>query len=170
MIIASNHLETIGFPLPEGTVVRLNLAWVKSVEEARQILAGVNHEIYLDFPEGRKKPPRPTITFADALMLAKEFNVKYFAVSNVEGPEDVIDIMKELPGTIIVPKIESETGVRNIPELASVGINVLMFDKEDLYTDIKMDADKFNTLVSLARNLADMCNMELLELQGVIFA
>lgn len=170
MIIASNNLETIGFPLPEGTVVRLNLAWVKSVDEARTVLSGIKNDIYLDFPEGRKKPPRPVITFADAIALAKEFKVKYFAVSNVESDDDVIDIIKELPDTEIVPKIESEKGVRNIPELALVGIKTLMFDKEDLYSDLKMDADKFNTLVALGRNLAEMCNMKLLELQGVIFS
>lgn len=174
MIIVSNHLfATTHINFPKDVVVRVNLAWMKDKKTALATLKGIKHDIYLDYPQGRSKPPKPVLTLAEAIGIAKKFkNVKYFAVSNVEDPVEVKKIRKALPrGIEFVPKIETKRGVRNIPAIAKAGrIKYAMLDKEDLYVDVGRDQDIYEILNGAARTHAKSCGVHLLELHGVVFA
>lgn len=159
-MIVSNHL--LGqMPLPENITVRVNLAWV-SADEARKILDNTNHNIYLDYPSGRTKPPKPTMTLEEAVELSYHPDVKYFAVSNVESVEQLEAVDTR---AILVPKIETEKGVKNMREMIDYGITHMMLDKEDLYVNVGADSDKYEKLVAEARSH----DVRLLELQGVVF-
>jgi citrate lyase beta subunit len=174
MIVVSNHLlTTTHVTFPEDIVVRLNLAWMKDKKTAIATLKKIKHDVYLDYPQGRSKPPKPVLTLAEALAIAKKFkNVKYFAVSNVEDPVEVKKMRNALPRSIeFVPKIETKRGVKNIPSIVKAGrVKYAMLDKEDLYGDVEHDSDIFDILVSAARMSAKESGIKLLELQGVVFA
>lgn len=178
MIVISNHLSRL-FPPPEGAIIRVNLAWYGSVAEARQALFDITeklgkfHEVYLDYPQGRSKPPVPVIGEADAFALANEFDaVRYFAISNVEKPSTVLHAKDNLPDRVqVVPKIETRKGVMNLDAIAlECGIKFAMLDKEDLYIDLKRKPAAFDQFVELARKKAEALGIKLLELQGVVFA
>jgi len=174
IIIASNHLASIGYPIPEGTVVRLNLAWVKSKEEAAAVLREITHPVYLDYPQGRSKPPVPTISMEDAIDLANLFaaKVRFFAVSNVESGLMVNNLKEVLHEDIqVVPKIETIPGVQFLDEIIKTsGVRYIMLDKEDLYTSVKADQREYNKLVCEARMVCNASGVTCLELQGVIFS
>lgn len=174
MILLSNHLSRL-FPPPEGAVIRVNLAWYgdRGAAEADVIAHNTKHDVYLDFPQGRSKPPVPVLTLEDAIAIANGYDcVKYFAVSNVERTSDIADIRAKLTRTIeIVPKIETKKGVLNLDLIVmETGIKYAMLDKEDLYSSVKRDSAAFNILVNIARAKAGALGIELLELQGVVFA
>jgi pyruvate kinase len=105
-------------------------------------------------------------------MCNKYTNIKYFAVSNVEEVKKVKIIQSNLPEYVkFVPKIETVEGVRNLTKLISeCKIEILMLDKEDLYTDVNKDNDKFFIYVDLSRKICKQLNVNLLELEGVTFA
>ncbi|MEK7585331.1 MAG: hypothetical protein AAB455_02375 [Patescibacteria group bacterium] len=174
MIIVSNHLlSKTKLSFPDHVVVRVNIAWVKSEAELKKILTEIKHDIYLDYPQGRTKPPKPTLDLAQAIALAKKHkHVKYFAVSNVEDPEAIGKIRKQLPKNIeLVPKIETKKGVRNIEKIvAKIKNKYLMLDKEDLYLDVDRDADTFECLIELAREKSRQSGTQILELHGVVFS
>lgn len=163
MLVISNNL--IGkMPIEEDTIIRINLAWV-DYEAAQAIISSSKHKIYLDYPDGRKKPPRGKISLTEAIQLSDNPNVKYFAVSNCEDVWKLKGIINELPKHIeFVPKIETEIGVNNMSDMEAIGIKTFMLDKEDLYTDVKGDVDKYNKLVEQART-----HNGVIELQGVVF-
>lgn len=163
MFIISNNL--VGkMPVQDDAIIRINLAWINDYETAERLISESNHKIYLDYPDGRKKPPRGKISLTEAIRLSNHDNVKYFAVSNCEDVWKMKGIINELPKTVeFVPKIETEIGVNNMSEMEAIGIKTFMLDKEDLYTDVKGDADKYNLLVEEARK------HNIIELQGVVF-
>jgi pyruvate kinase len=173
MIIVSNYLlQTTDLVFPEHAVIRLNLAWVKSKEHAIETLKGIKHEVYLDYPQGRTKPPLPIVSFEDAIEIAKMFpNVKYFAVSNVEDEAAIGKIRVALPPHIhLVPKIETQRGIKNLTTIMQgARTNYFMLDKEDLYMDVNRDRDLFLSLIEEARAKSKEINVVLLELQGVVF-
>lgn len=166
MFIISNNLVG-SLPLDKNTIIRINLAWIRSIEEAKKIIDSSDFDIYLDYPDGRNKPPRPVIGMEDAMKLAKHHKVKYFAISNAEDAPKLNKIMSKIGNTIFVPKIETEKGVNNLDEIISIGVKNIMLDKEDLYSDVNCDSDKFNSLVEKVRSYKDKLNI--LELKGVIF-
>lgn len=174
MIIISNHVLSQNlFPLPDHVVIRVNVAWIRKKEELEQLLGSITHDIYLDYPQGRNKPPRPTIALEDVIRFAHQFpRVKYFAVSNVEDPEAIHAIQTRLPAHIgIVPKIETRKGVLYLEEIIKkIGAKYIMLDKEDLYVDVERDAALFEELIELARIKTTRAGAEVLELQGVIFS
>ncbi len=174
MIIVSNHLFSVtNVEFPENIVVRVNLAWMKSAEEARRVLKKVKHDVYLDYPQGRSKPPKPKLSLKQALDIANEFKqIRFFAVSNVEEADEVKKLRARIPTHIeFVPKIETERGVQNIPAIVKAGrVKFAMLDKEDLYTDVAQNQRKYESLTALARTKAKGAGVELLELQGVVFA
>ena len=162
MLVISNNLID-KMPLPYSAIIRINLAWIKSKEELRHLLDN-KHDIYLDFPDGRKKPPVPTFTIEEAVEFAKHPNVKYFAISNAED----VDFLKRLDldkNTELIPKIETIKGVHEIPAMIKMGIKTIMLDKEDLYTDCDCDATLYNLLLDEVRKN----DIKILELQGVVF-
>ena len=167
MLVISNHL--LGkVPVPKDSIIRVNLAWYSSVEAARQALDEINRDVYLDYPRGRTKPPKPGITLYEAIELANEYKVRYFAVSNVEVPKFIKEILARLETAEFVPKIETALGVENIRAIIATGVKTLMLDKEDLYVDVDMDAWAYEKLVDSVRQQTN--NVTLLELQGVVFA
>jgi citrate lyase beta subunit len=163
MIISNNIINELN--VPSDTIARLNLAWVKSIDEARQILDDSKFKIYLDFPYSRTKPPKPVLTLDDAIELSKHDKVLYLAVSNAEDIKVLKDIMSKIGEVELIPKIETEKGVNNLGEIIKLGIKKVMLDKEDLYVDVGTDSDKFNDLVNRVREY----NIKILELKGVIF-
>lgn len=174
MIIVSNHLlTTTNLVFPNDIVVRLNLAWMKDHDTAVKTLEQITHDVYLDYPQGRSKPPKPVVTLDEALELAKRFpHVKYFAVSNVEEGPAIADIRARLADHIqLIPKIESERGVKNLAAIKEgARCTHAMLDKEDLYLDVDCDMVLFQSLIEEARAQASTLGMHMLELQGVVFA
>jgi hypothetical protein len=164
MIISNNLVGKM--PIPDEAVIRINLAWIKSYEEANKIIEKSEHPIYLDYPDGRSKPPVPTISFKEAMSLADTTNkVKFFAISNAEDPKFLLALRYALPDLEIVPKIETEEGVRILPEMVKMGITTVMLDKEDLWVNVGADSEVFNELVDEVRK----SGMHVLELAGVVF-
>ena len=61
MILISNHLtEMSQFNSLNDVVIRINMAHVKNQTELDKYLK-VPHDIFLDYPKGRTKPPVPTL-------------------------------------------------------------------------------------------------------------
>ena len=172
MIIASNFLQG-KVKLPQETIIRINIAWVKSKSELRKIVRdNKNNVVFLDFPQGRTKPPKPVISLFDSIDIANDNdNVKYFAISNSEDPFFLKSIRKRIRKSIeIVPKIESSFGIEKFSEIIEAcNTDTAMLDKEDLFTSIFGDTERFFSLVDLARDKSDKNKVNLLELQGVIF-
>ena len=173
MIIVSNHLfDKTDLPFPEHVVVRVNVAWINTLEELHKVLGRIRHDVYLDYPQGRTKPPKPTISLEDTVATAHQFpHIKHFAVSNVEEPDAIFQIKEQLPSTIgIVPKIETERGIQNLEQIVQkIQNRYIMFDKEDLYLDVDRDAEKFESLIQVARQKSKELGIEILELHGVVF-
>jgi hypothetical protein len=163
MIISNNLINKM--PIADDAVIRINLAWIKNHREADKLIKNSNHLIYLDYPDGRKKPPKGKITLKEAIRLSNNSKVKYFAVSNCEDVWKIKGIIRELPDWVeFVPKIETETGVSNMGEMKKIGIKSFMLDKEDLYSSVGCDNDRYLKLVKQARK-----HKGVMELQGVVF-
>ena len=159
MLVISNNL--IGkMPIPKDAVVRVNLAWV-NLYEARAILQSSKHNIYLDYPFGRAKPPKSVITLDEAISLANDFNVRYFAVSNVEDVKIIRDLNKRVKPEI-VPKIETVKGVKNIQNIAKE-VSTIMLDVDDLWIDCK--GKNWYNLIKRVKS----AEVNILELAAVIF-
>ncbi len=173
MIVVSNYiLEKNHFSLPAHVVVRVNVAWVKTAKELEMILKSIAHDVYLDYPQGRSKPPRPTLTLEETIAFAHRFpHVKYFAVSNVENPHAIHSIQRRLPARIsVVPKIETQKGIEALEHIVEkIGAKYIMLDKEDLYVDVDRDAALFEELIERAREKTERAGAEVLELHGVVF-
>ena len=162
-IIISNNL--IGkIPVLDSSIVRINLAWVDNYEAAQRLLNESNHQIYLDYPDGRKKPPQPKISLTEAIKLSSHPKVKYFALSNAEDIDKLSNIKNQIDCEL-VPKIETEKGVKIIPRMIEMGIKMIMLDGDDLYVDVKCDGAKYESLKQEVRSY----DLTVLELQGVIF-
>lgn len=173
MLIISNHLMAKGgFSLPDHAVVRVNVAWIPTKEKLIETLKDIKHDVYLDYPQGRSKPPKPKITLDETIALVTQFpQVKYFAVSNVEEPEAIYAIKMQLPSHVgIVPKIETKRGIENLEAIvAKIQNQHIMFDKEDLYLDVNRDVELFEQLVETTRQKSKALGITVLELHGVVF-
>ena len=65
MIIASQNLSNYNVPVPENTVLRINLAWCNSIDELENILkTHPDNKIFVDLPIGRIKPPNNRYTLS----------------------------------------------------------------------------------------------------------
>jgi pyruvate kinase len=127
----------------------------------------------LDYPQGRTKPPKPMLKLSDAMDALITFrNIKYFAISNVEDPDKIGRLSQCVPDRIIiVPKIESRKGVKNIYQICvRANTKVIMLDKEDLYSEVLHNSAVYNKYVDMARDICKRAGIDLLELQGVIFS
>ncbi len=171
MIISNNLIGRM--PVPDDAVIRLNLAWMPSRDEAEGTLADLRgRKVYLDYPQGRTKPPKPVVTLIEAIELANKYEVSYFAVSNIESYLPLLGIKSLLrEGIALVPKIESEVGVKNMRQIVQrSGVKTAMLDAEDIYTNVGHDVKKYLELVQTARATATSLGITLLELRGVFFS
>lgn len=173
MILISNNAQKY-MTIPKDAVVRVNMAWIKTKEELWGILSNGDptQEVFLDFPKGRNKPPKPVLTLDDAYSACGTFQtIRYFAVSNVEDVGEVLEIQKLLPPRVtFIPKIETLKGIKQFGQLVyECGIKTAMVDKEDLYLDVKKNNDEFFKCVDHIRNICEGLKVQLLELEGVLF-
>ncbi|MDP2669422.1 MAG: aldolase/citrate lyase family protein [bacterium] len=174
MLLVSHYLLSatpIDFP-KESVVLRINVAWIKNKKELLALLGKIKHDVYLDYPQGRSKPPKPKMTLGETIAVVNQFpNIKYFAVSNVEDPEAIFAIKSKLPEYVeVVPKIETKLGVKNMEKIVRrLGTKYVMLDKEDLYIDVNRNSKAFENMVASARKKAHETDINLLELHGVVF-
>ena len=172
MLVISNNCVYRLYENQEEPVIRVNLAWCENLENAREVLKHIFSDVFLDYPSGRTKPPRPELTLDEAIILLKEFdNVKYFAISNCENSEFIWALRRLVPKNVkLVPKIESKKGVDNLLEIVkSAETDTVMLDKEDLYLDVKTDSSIYNQYMSKIRQTGKENGIKILEMQGVIF-
>lgn len=174
MLLISNNAQDLGVDTPNDAVIRINTAWVNTVKalEEELLAIGDEYEVYLDYPIGRKKPPLPQITWGELLdIVERHENIKYFAWSNAEKPEDLAFAREKLPERVmIVPKIETLVGVLHLEKIVEAAkTKLIMIDKEDLYTAAK-DPELYQHFLEHARKKAKTLGVEAIELKGVIFA
>ena len=178
MRIFSQNIINYGIPIPENSILRINLAWINSIEELQVILEKNNNtEIFLDLPVGRTKPPNNKYSFEDiVVILKKNENIKYFAISNVNSADNIREIIKKIPKHVsLVPKIESPDGVKNIEEITKIlgDKKVIMLDHDDLYSNLIKKNEKPEKFKEYILNLSNFCqknNIIMLRTIGVIFS
>jgi len=172
MILISNHLLRLhSIYVKESNVIRINIAWVKDEEELREYL-DIPHSVFVDYPDGRTKPPVALMTVDETIdIISKYDNVKFFAISNAEDFNRVRSVKNKLPdGIMLVPKIETKAGVENIDRVMEASSsNYIMLDKEDLYVNVKQDRDEYIQLMARLRDRCKEINVNIFELSGVIF-
>ena len=179
MRIISQNVTNFGIEVSKDTIFRINLAWCSSVKQLRDILdAHKNNSIFLDLPIKRIKPPNNKYTLDDLIPVISSYNqIKYFAISNVESPDDLEDYIQKIPANIIlVPKIESPTAIQNISEIVNAiptDEKVLMLDHDDLFSAIIKNNESIDVFKKYIQQLTDYCNSNkiiLLRIIGVIFS
>ena len=179
MLIISQNASNYGIPFPDETVYRINLAWVNSIKELEDLLQKhQKQQIFLDLPKGRIKPPNNKYSLEDLFaILISHKNIKYFAVSNVNSPEDLSIYIKVIPKEIIiVPKIESPTAVLNIKNIVDViptTKKIIMLDHDDLYSNLIKNKEQSTKFTEYIKKLTEFCNENnviLLRTIGVIFS
>ena len=179
MRIISQNVTNFGIEVSKDTIFRINLAWCSSVKQLRDILdAHKNNSIFLDLPIKRIKPPNNKYTLDDLIPVISSYNqVKYFAISNVESPDDLEDYIQKIPANIIlVPKIESPTAIQNISEIVNAiptDEKILMLDHDDLFSKIIKNNESIDSFQNYIQKLSDYCNSNkiiLLRTIGVIFS
>lgn len=172
MLLISNNIVELGMEYPKGAIIRVNTAWVNTVEKLEETLKGLkNREVYLDYPIGRTKFPRPNMTFDELIAVVEKYrNVKYFAWSNAENSTLLKEIRTVLPNRVmLVPKIETLIGVLHLEDIISAcQTKLIMIDKEDLATSAKTD-EMYVQFLDKARSVAKKLKIECIELKGVIF-
>lgn len=179
MLIISQNAKNYGIPFPDDTIFRINLAWINSLDELKELLTkNKEHKIFLDLPVGRLKPPNNKYSLEELIpIINSSQNIKYFAISNIENKNSLEIFTEIIPKhIIIVPKIESPQGVKNIHEIVSStnsSEKVIMLDHDDLYSNILKSnegASSFQTYVSQLKNYCQENNVVLLRTIGVIFS
>ncbi|MFM7795945.1 MAG: hypothetical protein ACKO7N_04205, partial [Candidatus Nitrosotenuis sp.] len=155
------------------------LAWVESVEVLISLVEKhVTHQLFIDIPIGRTKPPSNRYDISEIIHVIEKYdNIRYLAISNVEKPEDFIQIQNQIPErVIIVPKIESTSGVNHIQEIISslrASNKIIMLDHDDLYTSLIKNGKNPSDFKDYLIKLSEFCNKNdviLLRTIGVIFS
>ena len=179
MIIVSQNATNYDIDLPENCVYRINLAWCDSLNELEEILnRHQGHNIFLDLPIGRIKPPNNKYSLEEIIPLMKQYqNVKYFAVSNVESKDDLKLFIELIPNeTTIVPKIESPDAVDNIKSITESlpgSKKIVMLDHDDLFSSLirkNESKDKFKGYIQKLVKFCEENEIRLLRTVGVIFS
>ena len=177
--IISQNITNYGIQIPSDTILRINLAWCSSIKQLRDILdEHKNNSIFVDLPIKRIKPPNNKYTLDDLIPVISSYNqIKYFAISNVESPDDLRDYIQKVPPNIIlVPKIESPIAIQNISEIVNAiptDKKVLMLDHDDLFSRITKNNESIDNFQSYIQKLSDYCSsnkITLLRTIGVIFS
>ena len=179
MRIISQNVTNYGIEVPKDTIFRINLAWCSSVDELKAMLQKHrDNKIFLDLPIKRIKTPNNRYTLDDLIpIISSHKQIKYFAVSNVESPDDLKSFIKKLPpGVILVPKIESPTAIKNISDIVNAlpaNEKILMLDHDDLFSAIIKSNEPVDVFKKYIQQLMDYCNsnkITLLRTIGVIFS
>ncbi len=179
MIIVSQNAVNYDIPLPDHCIFRINLAWCDSLEQLQKILDDhKNNEIFMDLPIGRIKPPNNKYNLKELIpILESNKQIKYFAVSNVESSNDLVELIKSIPkDVIIVPKIESPNAIKNLKDIVDsldYKQKYLMLDHDDLYSAILKNNEGQETFLQHIERLVNFCDEEkisLLRTVGVIFS
>ena len=177
--IISQNTTNYGIQVPNDTILRINLAWCSSVKQLKDILdKHKNNSIFLDLPIRRIKPPNNKYTLDDLVPVISSYNqIKYFAISNVESPDDLNDYIQKIPPNIIlVPKIESPIAIENISDIVNVlpaNEKILMLDHDDLFSATIKNNESADVFKKYIQQLMDYCNSNkiiLLRTIGVIFS
>ena len=75
MILISQNLVNYDIPIPKNAVFRINLAWVSSIDQLKELLTlHKKHDIFLDLPTNRTKPPNNRYSLGDISSTLKEFS------------------------------------------------------------------------------------------------
>ena len=179
MLLVSQNAGNYNIILPNDTIFRINLAWCNNINELEEKLSNnKKSEFFIDLPVGRIKPPNNRYTLDDMIPIIKTHsNVKFFAVSNVESKNDLIEFLEKLPPSInIVPKIESPIAVQNIDEICNAlktDKKIVMLDHDDLFSSIIRNEDNKDSFQNHIKKLVNYCqenNIELLRTVGVVFS
>ena len=179
MRIISQNVTNYGIEVSKNTIFRINLAWCSSVDELKAMLQKHrDNKIFLDLPIKRIKTPNNRYTLDDLIpIILSHQQIKYFAVSNVESPDDLKSFIKKLPpGVILVPKIESPTAIKNISDIVNAlpaNEKILMLDHDDLFSAIIKSNEPVDVFKKYIQQLMDYCNSNkiiLLRTIGVIFS
>ena len=78
MRIFSQNITNYGIPIPDDSILRINLAWINTLDELKTILEKhVHSKIFLDLPIGRTKPPNNKYSFDDLItIITSNKNIK----------------------------------------------------------------------------------------------
>ena len=75
MRIFSQNMINYGIPLPENSILWINLAWINSLDELTVILKKHHSsQIFLDLPIGRTKPPNNKYSFDNIISIIESNN------------------------------------------------------------------------------------------------
>lgn len=173
MVLISNHVLSLSeIKLGEDVVIRINIAWVRDIVELKGLLETTAHNIFIDYPESRTKPPVPSLNYSVVVETIQDYpNVKYLAVSNIEsGTTAGLYRQSMCNGVSFVPKIETERGIQNLVKII-IGAEpeYIMLDTEDLFLDMKGDANKYNHLLGIMDRICKLHKVKILKLHGVVF-
>ena len=179
MLLVSQNAENYDIILPNDTIFRINLAWCNNINELEEKLSSnKKSDFFIDLPVGRIKPPNNRYTLDDMIPIIKAHsNVKFFAVSNVESKNDLIEFLEKLPDSVnIIPKIESPNAVQNIDEICNAletEKKMIMLDLDDLFSSIIRNKENKDSFQDYIKKLVDYCqenNVALLRTVGVVFS
>ena len=178
MLLISQNLLNYDMEFPKDTVLRINLAWVSSLDKLTRLLDQFTHDVFLDLPTGRKKPPNYRYSMSDLASIIQAYPIiKYFAISNVESISQINEAYSFLPKSItLVPKIESILGIKEINKISSAlreKKRIIMLDHDDLFSNIISKNQTVDYYIQLIDSLVDFCRSEgvrLLRTRGVIFS
>ena len=178
MRIFSQNLMNYNIPIPEGSIFRINLAWINTLDELKTILKKYEYsKIFMDLPIGRTKPPNNKYSFDDLIsILNSNKNIQYFAISNVNSSQDLNFFIDKIPKHVtLVPKIESPEGILNIKDTTdALGIEkVIMLDHDDLFSNLlkkKENPEKFKYYITCLTDFCQKNNVVLLRTIGVVFS
>ena len=178
MLIASQNLTNYDVNLPDDVIFRINLAWINDLGSLRDILdKHKDHTIFIDLPKDRTKPPNNKYSMDEIKPILENYsNIKYFAISNIDSQGILNEFLEYLPENIIVvPKIESPLGIKNIQEISdSLGKEkIIMLDHDDLYSSMLKSNEDPKNFPIYVQSLIDFCNKNniiLLRTVGVMFA
>ena len=179
LLISQNIKNHYNLEFPDDVVLRINLAWCNSLEELKEKLSNEkNAKFFLDLPQGRIKPPNNKYSLEEMIpILESNKQIRYLAVSNVEGKNDLQPFLDKLPDHInIVPKIESPNSILNIKEICNAlktEKKIVMLDHDDLFSSIIRKNEDKNSFQEYVRKLIDFCekeNISLLRTVGVMFS
>ena len=176
--IFSQNIINYDIPIPEKSILRINLAWVNSIKDLEEILKKhVKSEIFLDLPIGRTKPPNNKYSFEDLIIILRtNKNIKFLAISNVNSSKNLHEYVENIPKHVsLVPKIESPEGVKNIKAITNMLSNqkIIMLDHDDLYSNLIKQNEKPEKFKEYVKNLGEFCkenNVIMLRTIGVIFS